>query len=85
MTLEAILPAIGTILAIWRIMAYYETRNDSAHAKLGAGIDKLTDNVNQLTVTVTAIGKDLEYLRKDFDYYRERQERDDANQRAAAP
>ena len=34
-----VLTGVGVLLGVWRIVALYETRNDAAHAALGARID----------------------------------------------
>ena len=46
----------GVLFGVWRIQAYYETRNEGAHVDLGRKIDKVASNVSQ-------VAEDVAYLR----------------------
>ena len=45
---------VGVLFGVWRLLAYYETRNDATHAELGRRIDVMNTRIDQLTEGLSA-------------------------------
>ena len=51
---SVVLTGGGVLLGVWRMLAYYEARNDAAHAKLGQRIDAVSSELGQRIDAVRA-------------------------------
>ena len=90
MTIEIIttaLTGVGVVLAVWRILVHYETRNDLAHAELRATIAdnqkanneahaELRRAIETFGATLVKVAEDVAYMRGRQDERDRQEERD---------
>ena len=64
---SVVLTGGGVLLGVWRMLAYYEARNDAAHAKLGQRIDAVSSELGQRIDAVSSeLGQRIDAVRAEL-------------------